>query len=233
MKEPIVRKMRSTLERISFFSCYSDEELSKVEQIIIYKSFKKNAVILLEDETKNFMYIVFSGKVKVMQTGLEGKEQIVALHRKGDFFGEMALLDGKTQPATVMAMEDTTVGLIEKTDFEGFFLRNDNVLKQIISLLCKRLRESWLMMRVLSFADAEHRLRALLTHIAFLYGVRDLRGVIIPLKLTHQEIADYTALARETVSRMLSRLCQAGEIEILDNKNIVLKPSFVKKSVNQ
>ena len=232
MKESVGRNVSSMLARISFFSGYSDEDLSKVEQIIMVKSFRKNAVILLEDETKNFMYIVFSGKVKVLQAGLEGKEHIVAMHRKGEFFGEMALLDGKTQPATVIALEDTSVGLIAKNDFERYFLKNENVLKQIISLLCERLRESWLMMRVLSFADAEHRLRALLAHFATSYGVKDLRGIIIPLKLTHKDIADYTALARETVSRLLSRLCKEGEIEILDNKNIVLKPSFVKKSAN-
>jgi len=50
--------------------------------------------------------------------------------------------------------------------------------------------------------------------------------VIIPLKLTHKEIAEFAALTRETVSRLLSRMSEAGEIEILDNKNILLRSSF-------
>ena len=220
------------LKEIPLFSCFSEEELSKVGQIVTEKSFKKNAIILMEDETKNYMYIVFSGKIKVVQISQEGQEQIVAIRKKGDFFGEMALLDGKTQPATVVAMEDATVGLIAKIDFERYFLENDNVLKQIISLLCKRLRESWLMLRVLSFADAEDRVRAVLTNISSIYGVKDLRGIIIPMKLTHKEIGNYAALARETVSRLLSRFCQSGEMEVLDNKYILLKPSFVKRSSN-
>ena len=232
MKKSTTVNLRRTLERISFFSGYSEEELSIIEQIIIHRSFSKNAVILMEDETKNYMYIVFSGKVKVIQTGLEGKEQIVAIHSKGDFFGEMELLDGKTQPATVIAMEDTSVGLIVKNDFDKYFLESGNVQRKIISHLCRRLRESWLMLRILGFNDAEQRLRALLTHIASLYGVKDIRGVVIPLNLTHKEISDYTALARETVTRLLSRLCQTEEIEILDNKNIILKPLFLKRSEN-
>jgi CRP/FNR family transcriptional regulator len=230
MKKTAPVNLRRTLERISFFSGYSDEDLSRIEEIIIHRRYNKNTVILMEDETKNYMYIVFSGKVKVMQMGLEGKEQIVAIHSKGDFFGEMELLDGKTQPATVIALEDTTVGLIVKNDFEKYFLESENVQKKIISLLCRRLRESWLMLRILSFNDAEQRLRALLRHIASIYGVKDIRGIVIPLKLTHKEISDYTALARETVSRLLSRLCQKEEIEILDNKNIILKPLFLKRS---
>ena len=86
------------------------------------------------------------------------------------------------------------------------------------------------MLRVLGFADAEDRVRAVLTHVSSIYGVKDLRGIIIPMKLTHKEIGNYAALARETVSRSLSRFCQSGEIEILENKYIILKPSFIKRS---
>jgi len=220
---------RNILKSIPLFSSFSDEELANIGESIAEKSFRKNSVILSEDEAKDYMYIVFSGRLKVVQISAEGKEQILVTRKKGDYFGEMSLLDGKTQPATVVAMEDATVGLICKNDFESIFLKNETVLKQIIFMLCERLRESWLMLRALSFDDAENRVRAVLTHVSSLYGIKDMRGDIIPLKMTHQEIADYASLARETVSRLLSRFCQAGEIEILENKNIVLKPSFVKK----
>jgi CRP/FNR family transcriptional regulator, cyclic AMP receptor protein len=223
---------RNILKSIPLFSSFSDEELSSIGEIIAEKSYRKNSVILSEDEAKDYMYIVFSGRLKVVQISNEGKEQILVTRKKGDYFGEMSLLDGKTQPATVVAMEDATVGLICKNDFESIFLKNEKVLKQIIFMLCERLRESWFMLRALSFDDAENRVRAVLTHVSSLYGIKDMRGDIIPLKMTHQEIADYASLARETVSRLLSRFCQAGEIEILENKNIVLKPSFAKKSSN-
>jgi CRP/FNR family cyclic AMP-dependent transcriptional regulator len=220
------------LKSIPLFNSFSDEELSVVQEIIIEKNYRKNSVILSEDEAKEYMYIVFSGRLKVIQISTDGKEQILVTRKKGDYFGEMSLLDGKTQPATVVAMEEAIVGLISKNEFESIFMQNEKVLKQIIFMLCERLRESWTMLRALSFEDAENRVRAVLTHVSSLYGIKDMRGDIIPLKMTHQEIADYASLARETVSRLLSRFCQAGEIEILENKNIVLKPSFVKKPSN-
>ena len=220
------------LKVIPLFNSFSDEELSVVQEIIIEKNYRKNSVILSEDEAKEYMYIVFSGRLKVIQISTDGKEQILVTRKKGDYFGEMSLIDGKTQPATVVAMEDSTVGLVSKNDFESIFLKNEKVLKQIIFMLCERLRESWSMLRVRSFEDAENRVRAVLTHVSSLYGIKDMRGDIIPLKMTHQEIADYASLARETVSRLISRFCQAGEIEVLENKNIVLKPSFVKKPSN-
>lgn len=217
------------LKRMPFFASLNDDDLYILERIIHEKKFRKNSVILLEEETKDFMYIVFSGKVKVVQASQEGKDQILAIHNRGNSFGEMALLDGKTQPASVIAMEDTTVGLIAKTDFEHYLLNKDSVVRQIISLLCKRLRESWLMLRVIGFADAESRVRAVLTHISSVYGINDLRGTMIPLRLTHKEIAEYAALTRETVSRLLSRLMRSGEIEIMENRNIIIKPNFTKK----
>ena len=184
----------------------------------------------MEDDSKNFMYVIYTGKIKVVRTSSEGKEQILVIRKKGDFFGEMTLLDGKTQPASIVAIEDTTVGLISRTDFEWYFMKNENMLKQIISVLCERLRESWMMLRILSLSDAEDRIRAVLAHISLIYGIKDLRGIIIPIKLTHKELADYVSLTRETVSRLLSRLCRSGEIEILDNRNIVLKTAFINHS---
>lgn len=226
MNEQTTQSHKKILENIPIFSCMPKEERAKLYSLITEKQFKKNSVILMEDDSKNYMYVIFSGKIKVVRVNPQGKEQILVIRKKGDFFGEMTLLDGKSQPASIVAIEDATVGLIAKSDFEMYFMQNEIVLKQIISLLCERLRESWMMLRVLSLSDAETRVRAVLAHISSIYGVKDMRGIIIPLKLTHKEIADHAALTRETVSRLLSRLTQSGEIEILDNRNIVLKTGF-------
>lgn len=216
-----------TLENIPIFSCMLRDDKSRLNQIIAERNFKKNSIILMEDESKNFMYVVFSGKIKVVRITPDGKEQILVIRKRGDFFGEMTLLDGKSQPATIVAMEDASVGLISKTDFELYFMRDATILKQIISMLCERLRESWVMLKVLGLPDAETRVRAVLAHISSVYGIKDVRGIMIPFKLTHKEIADFASLARETVSRLLTRLSQAGEIEIIGRKNIILKPSFL------
>ncbi len=215
-----------TLENIPIFSCLLPDEKARLHQIITEKHYKRNSIILIEDDSKNFMYVIFSGKIKVVRITPDGKEQILVIRKRGDFFGEMTLLDGKSQPATIVAMEDATVGLISKIDFERYFMKDATVLKQIISLLCERLRESWAMLRLLSLPDAESRVRAILAHISSIYGITDLRGVMIPFKITHKEIADFAALTRETVSRLLARLSQSGEIEINGKRNIILKPSF-------
>jgi CRP/FNR family transcriptional regulator, cyclic AMP receptor protein len=224
-------KTDQTLKSIPFFQSLSDREFSELSHIFIDKHFSKNKIILLEEDTMNYMYVIVSGKVKVVHSGLDGKEHIVAMHKKGDFFGEMAMLDGKTSPASVIALEDTHLVIISKSDFEDYLLKNEKISRQVIQVMCTRLREAWMIIKVLNLPNAESRVRAVLKLISGYYGFRDASGTIISSKFTHQNIADYSHLARETVTRLMNRLINDGEIEINDNRDIVLKPAFMEKSL--
>ncbi len=217
------------IRNISLFAGLSADEAAEVELLMIRKYFPRGQVVLFEEDTSKYMYIIFSGKVKVVQVSDEGKERILAIHKRNDFFGELSLFDGKTEPATVIAMEETEIGLLSKEDFDRFVLRNEKILYQIIAMLCSRLRESLQMLKIMSFADAEARVRAVLKNMIRLYGVKDQRGVLVTLKLTHREIANYASVSRETVSRLLKRLTNEGEIEVLDRKYLLIKTSFLKK----
>lgn len=218
--------MERMLRRLPFFASLTDDELSLLRATVKKKGFAKNSMILCEEDSNRYMYIVISGKVKVIRTGSDGKERIFAMHKRGDFFGEMAMLDGKTSPAAVVALEDTSVGLIAKDDFDRYLMTNPKVVEKIIGVLCSRLREAWMMLKVLSSADAEQRVRTVLELLADTHGVNDARGTIISVKLTHKDIAGYANLARETVSRLLTSLRREDEIEILDSHQIVLKRAF-------
>ncbi len=227
--KPIYNKI---LKNIPFIAKLSDEELDDFSRIIIGKTFSKNEVILMEEDTPNYMYIIYSGKIKAVNIDFDGKEHILAIHKSGDFFGEMALLDGKTAPATVIAMENSDIGLIRKQDFQKYLLKDCRILSEIISMLCSRLRDAWLMARVLSYPNAEQKVRAVLQHIGVQHGVKDQRGILISLKLTHKDIADYASVSRETVTRLLDRFIKEQDIELIDHKYILLRSSFLKKNTN-
>ncbi|MBA4348642.1 MAG: Crp/Fnr family transcriptional regulator [Thermodesulfovibrio sp.] len=214
------------IKNIPFFACLSEEEIKELRHVLVEKHFHRNKIIFMEEDTQNYIYIILSGKVKAVHLTPDGREHILAVHKTSDFFGEMALLDGKTSPATVIAMEDTSIAIISKKNFEEL-LKNNNVLKGIISTLCARLREAWMTNKVLSHHRAEDRVRTLLKLLGMYYGMKDRRGTIITLKLTHRDIADYTSLSRETVTRLLNKLIMDGKIEVLDDRNLLLKPSFL------
>jgi CRP/FNR family transcriptional regulator len=217
------------LRGIPLFESLDPEEFEEVQRRIQEKRFHKNQVVLLEEETTSFMYIVYSGKVRVVHLGSDGSERILAVHKRGDIFGEMALLDAKTAPATVIAMEEAEIGLMSKETFQKLFLKNEKVLVQLVAILCRRLRESQLVLKAITLPDAEQRLRSILNHLSLLHGVKDDRGVVIALRLTHKELAGYTSVSRETVTRLLQRMTELGDLEMLENRTILLKRGFKEK----
>ncbi len=217
------------LRSIPLFACLDPGEFHEVQRKIQEKRFHKNQVVLLEEETTSFMYIVYSGKVRVVHLGSDGSERILAVHKRGDVFGEMALLDAKTAPATVIAMEDAEIALITKDTFLTIFMKNEKVLHQLVAILCRRLREAQLVLKAITLPDAEQRLRSILNHLSLLHGVKDDRGVVIALRLTHKELAGYTSVSRETVTRLLHRLTEEGDVEMLENRTILLKRGFMEK----
>jgi CRP/FNR family transcriptional regulator len=212
--------------KIPFLSCLSDAEIAEFKGLIVEKQFLKNQIILHEEDTSNYLYFIFTGKAKVVQINADGKERMLTIHKKGDFFGEMAILDGRTAPATVIALENARIGLISRDAFRLHLLKNNKVLNEIITMLCGRLRDAWTMTKVMSFADAEHRVRAVLKYMAQQFGVPGPEGTRIDIKLTHTDIGSFASLTRETVTRMLNRLIKTREIEVIDRKYILLKPAF-------
>jgi len=220
-----------SIRSIPFFADLTPEESKTVDKLFVKRPYAKDQIVFLEEESCNCMYLIYSGKVRVVKQNEEGKEQIITIHKKNDFFGEMSLLDGKTAPATVIAHEESVIGFLSKDDFDRHLMSNEGVRRKIIALLCGRLRDSWEMIKVLSFntENAEYRMMSILDRLQELYGVRDDRGVIINVKLTHQQLASYASITRETVSRVLKTLEKAQMISVLDNKSILLTNSFLQK----
>jgi CRP/FNR family transcriptional regulator, cyclic AMP receptor protein len=224
------KEIESIFLKIPFLTGLSEAERFEVRKHLILRDFRRNEIILHEDDTSTCLYLILSGELKVVQISAVGKEHILAIHKKGDFFGEMALLDGKTAPATIVALKDGRICLITREIFHHMVMANRLVVDGIIDMLCGRLRQAWLKIRVMSFEDAEHRIRVVLQELGEKFGARDSRGVSIGLGITHQNIAHLSTTSRETVTRFLNTARKAGEIEILEGKKILLKPSFLKKN---
>ena len=209
------------LRRVPLFAELSDEEFRQIETIFQPRAYRKNQVIFVEEETGEYMYVVIAGKVKASKTSATGKETLLAIHQPGDFFGEMSLLDGKTSPATVSAMEDCKIATISRADFQRLLMCNERVVSQIIQVLCSRLRSVWNQVQSLSYSNADSRIRAGVLQLARRHGINDARGILINLKITHDELAKMVGTSRETVTRTLTDLQKQGIIKMADRRIIV------------
>ena len=220
------------LNMIELFASLTDKELDSINNLLSVKRFKKNEVILHEEDTSKFMYIILSGKVKVVQITEDGREILLAIHQAGEFFGEMSFIDGKTSPATIVAADDCVINIISRVEFYSAIDTHKQILYNLLLILCSRLRESWEKIQLLNLKHASERLKILFYMLSNKYGEKTSKGITLNIKLTHQEIAEMTGMARETVTRVLDKWNKEGEISILGNKLIQLKTDFLQKDLN-
>lgn len=217
------------LRNIKLFLSLSDEELTLISNKVFIEEFKKNEVILQEEDTNEFMYIILFGNVKVTQTTKDGKEIILSMHKSDDFFGEISLIDGKTSPATVTATDNSLIAIVSKKDFYALIFNQGKVLENLLTILCSRLRDSWKRIELLNFKNATDRIKMIFLMLSYDNGKKTDEGIVLNIKMTHQNIADMTGLTRETVTRIIDKFQSSGEITILKNKHIRLNKTFLKE----
>jgi len=214
------------LKDIELFSSLADKELRQIRAQVVLRDFKKNQTILREEETSEFMYIIIKGKVKISRMGKDGKEAILSMHGSGQFFGELSLIDGRTTPAAVLAVENSNVAIISREHFYALLYTQRKVMENLLKILCSRLREAWQKIELLNFNNASQRVKMLLDMLAETYGEKTPEGTVLHVRLIHQDMADMTGLTRETVTRVLDKWKKSGEIEVLRNKYIRLNAEF-------
>jgi CRP-like cAMP-binding protein len=212
------------LRKVPLFAELEDAELSEIASHFRERSYPKNSVIFLEDETGDYMYVVREGRVKVVRQLPSGKEAILAFHDAGEFFGEMSLLDGGTTPASVIAVAPTTILSLCRRDFRNL-LTNPDVNEALLRMLCQRCREAWAQVELLTLNHAEARIRALVHQLCASKGTEVGEGVRLEQRLTHRELADMAGITRESASRAVSRLSKLGLLRVEEGLLRVPEPT--------
>src|SRR4051812_47901749 len=104
------------------------------------RDYPAGTVIFEERDPGSRMYVIRSGKVKIYRH-LEGKEIVLAFLAPGDFFGEMALLEGLPRSASAMCVEDAQLVEVDQSTFEEMIRRNIEIAVRVMRKLAARVRE--------------------------------------------------------------------------------------------
>ena len=108
--------------------------------MIDLKEYQINEVIITENDIDEYLYLIKSGKVKVIKS-IDNKDVEIAYLTKGAFFGEMALIDERPRTATVIAMEETILKVFHRNDFLQVMHENQDIAVKFLSGIFSRLRE--------------------------------------------------------------------------------------------
>ena len=208
------------LSSVPIFSELNSKTLQKVSGLGSVKSYPKNSVILSEEEDGSALFVIISGKVKVSRSSKEdtSKEVILSILNPSDFFGEMALLDGLNRSASVIAMEDSQLFIIQRSDFLELLKEYPEVSIALLQELSQRLRVSSMKVKALSLKDAEGKVATVLLQLADDVG-KIKHGTVEIDKLPFQhELANMAGTSRETISRTLHSFAKKGLVELEGSK---------------
>lgn len=213
--------MRELLRGIPLFAELDDEELDAIARLVKVRAYPKKMLVVQEGEPGNSMFIIISGSVKVSSYAPDGREVVLSILEKGDFFGEMALLDEEPRSATVTTMEDSELGQIRRSDFERLMLDMPQITRKLLAEMVSRLRRTSAVLERVSTMDVPQRLYNYLRDYCERRGIRALDGCYEVRLPTHQLVADQLSTSRETVSRAISALKKDGVIQPLQGRGRV------------
>jgi CRP/FNR family cyclic AMP-dependent transcriptional regulator len=177
--------------------------------MVMRTSFSRNETIIGAGDPTDSLYIVISGRLKVLMSDEQGREVILAILGTGEFFGEMGLLDDSPRSASVVTLEPCELLSISKTDFKRCIAENSDLSLMVMRGLVRRLREADQKIGSLALMDVYGRVARLLLEMA-----EDVGGEkMVVKKLSKQDIAKMIGASREMVSRVMKDLELGGYIE--------------------
>jgi len=218
---------REVLRTVPIFSELSDEDITSLAKLASRKRYPKDTVVFFENEEGDFFFTITEGRIKVTILGDDGREVILSVLGPGDFFGEMALLDNEPRSATAIAVEESELLSLHRSDFQSVLNDNKSITSALIRVLSARLRRANHQISTLALLDVYGRVARVIVDMAREEGKRLRDGRIAFRRATHQEIANRIGTTRETVTRMLKDLERQGLIHV-EGKEIVVQPDFEK-----
>jgi CRP-like cAMP-binding protein len=220
----VIAQTADFLATVPLFQGIDREELAKFGELARERSYPKGSVILFQDDPGDSLFVLRSGRVKVVLIGEDGREVILGVLEPGAHFGELALIDDQPRSAHVIAMDDSQLLILRREDFRRRVDANPSVAWAMLQELSRRLRRADEKIGGLVLLDVPGRIARLLLDLAEESG-----GATIEKTLTHQTIAQMIGASRETVSRAMKEFQEAGLIRVERRRIAVANKDALEK----
>jgi CRP/FNR family cyclic AMP-dependent transcriptional regulator len=214
------------LRRYPLFAKLADAEVAQLAERMRTRSFKRGETLFRKDDPGLHLYVVLTGAVKIALPGEFGQEALVSIMRAGDFFGELALLDGNPRSASATALEDAKAALLARDDFLAFLEAHPAAVRVVLDALAKTIRRLSDRVEDLIFLDVPSRVAKYLLDLAQADGTAKLE-----LTLTQDELAAFIGASRVSVNRVLGDLERREIIGIRRRHIVIVDPDRLAKEI--
>jgi CRP-like cAMP-binding protein len=205
---------RKLLKQVTAFGLLSDDQLGLLARSVGVQAFQRAEPIFHQGSIGSTLFIIVAGQVRIYTTSEAGQELTITLLRDGDFFGEMALLDGQPRAASAEAMCKTLTLTLHRSAFLHTISACPPIAASVLEVMALRLRQSNTVAEQLANLSAAQRVVLQLRGLVARYGIADGSALRIDLHLTQDDLASLSGTTRETVNRVLAHLREQGVIRV-------------------
>jgi CRP-like cAMP-binding protein len=216
-------ELAAWLGKTVVFSGLDEDELRRLAGIARETVLAPDTVLFEQGEESDGLYIVLNGIVRIYLTADDGREATISLLEDGEMIGEISLLDGLPRSAGAAALTETRVVFIPHRSFCDVLDASPKITRQVLLMLCERLRAANDQVDQAIFHDLRYRLLVLLRQIAVIHGRVEKDMSVVDLDLTQGMLAQMLGASREAVNKQLRALAKEGRV-VMDGHQIqVLK----------
>ena len=207
------------IRRVPLFSMLTQAQAEAIADSVVKRRYRRGELIVERGRKTNSLFILLTGRARVVAADERGREVILAVLEAGDYVGEMSLIDNEAHSATVRCEVQTDMLILGRADFQRCLPEHSTLSYSILRGLVRRLRHADRQIESLALLDVYGRVaRTLLEMSEEVDGVK-----IIRAKVSRQDMAKVVGASREMVSRVMKDLEERGVIETQDNGHVVIK----------
>jgi len=215
------------LRSIPLFTSLADQDLEPLMGDLRRHRYARGQMVFASGDPGDNLYIVESGRVKLVLTSPDGRESILDLLGPADFFGELALMDGEPRSADAVVVEPSVLLLLGRTEFLRFLEQRSHVAIQLIGVLSRRLRRDAGLLHDVAFLDVPARLARAILRLA----EPGPDGVVRTPRLTQTDLAGVAGTTRETLNKWLGFYEDEGLIRRETGRIAVLDPERLGRRI--
>lgn len=210
------------LRSIPLFAALTTAQLGILSRYVRTCHYPRGTTIFREGEDGAVLFVILQGSVRIYTLGTQGQEVTVAVFSGGDFFGELALLDGRPRSASAEAMRDTQALLLPRETFLQSVHDCPPIAATLLEALAWRLRRSTSHVGDLTSLTAAQRVMQQLLMLSAPGG---------SIRLTQEQLAQLLGTTRETVNRVLRQLREQGIVAIERSQVRVVSPAHLEQAL--
>src|ERR1700752_3593512 len=207
------------IRRVPLFSMLTNDQAQGIADSVVKRRFRRGEIVLENGKKSNALFILLTGRARVLTADSRGREVILAVLQSGDYVGERSLIDNEPHSATVRAEVQTDMLILGRAEFARCLPENSSLSYAIMRGLVQRLRSADRQIESLALLDVYGRVaRTLLDMAEEIDGEK-----VIKSKVSRQDMAKIAGASREMVSRVMKDLEERGIIETQEDGSLKIQ----------